>query len=532
MPLRLPTFDRERRELQQEICYPDPVLPSLPDFTPALGFDVNDFGLTHDQVSKLQKAAIHRYPSYNSLDTTLSESTAPRKDAQWSELGADKLRLPPKHHGWLWRRFRKTFMSAYSRVFTLIVLSNLVGVLLLFQGTGIADIDLNVLGTWASTNFTVAILVRQDFWVNVIFRTAWLVPWSTPLILRRIVARVYALYGGIHSGAAIAGTLWFTGFTTLITLRFLGQEMYTLPIITLAWIIFAFLLSVLLFTAPCLRKRYHNTFELTHRFLGWTSILLFWTQLLLLTDQSSEHTGIDFGVVLVRQATFWNLSIITLMLMIPWLRLRRWTFVPEKLSSHAMRLHFSNPVHRFSCLSISTSPLLEWHPFATFPSIDSLQPGGSLVVSAAGDWTQSLINCPSPRTTFWIKGSPKAGVLSLSCIFRRVIFVTTGSGIGPCLGSLLDRPSGQFVRLIWSARSPLETFGKRLVQEVEVADPDAIIIDTDEIGRPDLLRIAWKMWKDLDAEAVFVLSNEKVTRKIVYGLENRGVPAFGPIFDS
>jgi hypothetical protein len=31
---------------------------------------------------------------------------------------------------------------------------------------------------------------------------------------------------------------------------------------------------------------------------------------------------------------------------------------------------------------------------------------------------------------------------------------------------------------------------------------------------------------------VFVLSNERVTRKVVYGLESRGVPAFGPIWDS
>jgi hypothetical protein len=33
-------------------------------------------------------------------------------------------------------------------------------------------------------------------------------------------------------------------------------------------------------------------------------------------------------------------------------------------------------------------------------------------------------------------------------------------------------------------------------------------------------------------EAVVVISNQKVTKKVVYGLETRGVPAYGAIFDS
>jgi ribosomal protein L14E/L6E/L27E len=33
-------------------------------------------------------------------------------------------------------------------------------------------------------------------------------------------------------------------------------------------------------------------------------------------------------------------------------------------------------------------------------------------------------------------------------------------------------------------------------------------------------------------EAVVVISNQRVTRKVVYGLETRGVPAYGAIFDS
>jgi hypothetical protein len=178
-----------------------------------------------------------------------------------------------------------------------------------------------------------------------------------------------------------------------------------------------------------------------------------------------------------------------------------------------------------------------------------------MVISAAGDWTTCLIESqihiqqkqvqmqtlhysdhpsptPAPKLIIWTRGTVKAGVLSLSCIFPRVVILTTGSGIGPALSSLLDKPPGQFCRLIWSTRSPLLTYGAKIMKEVERGDPDAIVIDTNEAGRPDLVEMAWKTWQETRAEAVFVLSNERVTRKVVYGLESRGVPAFGPIWDS
>jgi ketopantoate hydroxymethyltransferase len=59
-----------------------------------------------------------------------------------------------------------------------------------------------------------------------------------------------------------------------------------------------------------------------------------------------------------------------------------------------------------------------------------------------------------------------------------------------------------------------------------------VVIDTDEMGRPDLVQVAWRCYKEVGAEAVFVLSNERVTRRVVRELEGRGVPAFGPIWDS
>lgn len=457
------------------------------------------------------------------------------------------------------RHFRYSIFTVYRRLFTLVFVLNGIGTLVLVQQHSYRfreAFSLGTLAALASSNFLLAILVRQDFLVNLLFRTAWLVPWYVPLRIRRLAARVYC-YGGVHSGAAMAGTIWWIVFIISMSWTFARDGLDIFSVLILTWILLLLLLTILLLALPSLRARYHDTFEITHRFLGWLSILLFWAQLLLLSHHKSTFSATErpFSSLLLHDPTFWNLTLITAMLIYPWLRLRRWTFTAHTLSSHALRLSFPHPIHKFSCLSISHSPLREWHPFATFPSLTPSHPGASMVISAAGDWTRSLIHTAQQQTSsqlgalqhqtgrekgtegdvqlrFWVKSHPKAGVLSLFCLFPRVIILTTGSGIGPALSSLLDRPAGQFVRLIWSARAPVHTYGEKMLELVQQADPEALVIDTSVEGRPDLLGVAARMYTVLRAEAVFVLSNESVTRMVVGGLEKRGVPAFGPIWDS
>ena len=47
-----------------------------------------------------------------------------------------------------------------------------------------------------------------------------------------------------------------------------------------------------------------------------------------------------------------------------------------------------------------------------------------------------------------------------------------------------------------------------------------------------MVALTYQLYREFDAEAVFVISNPKVTRKVVYGMETRGVAAYGAIFDS
>ena len=57
-------------------------------------------------------------------------------------------------------------------------------------------------------------------------------------------------------------------------------------------------------------------------------------------------------------------------------------------------------------------------------------------------------------------------------------------------------------------------------------------IDTRQHGRPDLVKLTYRMVKAFNAEAVVVISNQPLTDKVVYGMMSRGIPAFGAIWDS
>jgi hypothetical protein len=81
-------------------------------------------------------------------------------------------------------------------------------------------------------------------------------------------------------------------------------------------------------------------------------------------------------------------------------------------------------------------------------------------------------------------------------------------------------------------KNPRNTYGDAFVDEILAAQPDALIWDTGERGKPDVLGLAHAAYLESGAEAVICVSNREVTRQVVHGMERRGIPAFGPIWDS
>lgn len=434
--------------------------------------------------------------------------------------------LPQKRKNRVFRHARHTFINVYRRLFSIVFVANIIGLVVVLVRNADSSPPLSDLATAASANVMVALLIRQDYVVNVLFKICWCVPLSAPLRLRRLLAKVYE-YGGVHSGAAASSVMWFAALTAFLTKQFVYTQLRDVPIMTFTYVLLGLLVAIVITAYPKFRFRSHNTFENVHRWAGWSSLLLFWVELVLFANILSKESDSSLGIALIRQPAFWFLLVSSLHSIYPWLRFHKLHVQPEKLSNHAIRLHFTEKIPLFVGLRISDAPLQEWHSFACIPARNGN--GGSVLISNAGDWTRKTIN--DPKSYYYIKGVPVTGVLCMAQIFRKVVIVTTGSGIGPCLGVMQDIPNTP-CRVLWSTPNPLQTYGEGICNAVLKVDHKAVIIDTRASRRPDLVQLAYNLYTESGAEAVFCISNPKLTRKVVYGMESRGVPAFGPIWDS
>ncbi|KAH0351991.1 hypothetical protein KCU81_g2119, partial [Aureobasidium melanogenum] len=490
----------------------------------------SSFGKDLEKGSDKQVVTITEKNSYSSFSSISTSSTL--VSLSKPELTKIEEPVPPKRQARIIRYLRHTGLNVYRRIFSIVFVANLAGLIgLLAAGHSSILTHMPYAANAAAANFLVAILIRQDYIFNMIFRVCQLVPLSAPLRLRRILAKVYE-HGGMHSGCAIAGTMWFILLTVLIVVNFeTGRIIHTplVPIFTVLLLICFLVLCV--FAHPAIRHRFHNSFEFTHRFAGWCSIIVFWVDLVLIADTvrlQNTTSPEPLGIALVKLPAFWFLIIMSVHIVLPWLRLRKVAFTAERLSEHAIRLHHKEHMGPYRGIAIAESPLGEWHPFACFPDGDGVN--NSIMISHAGDWTRRTID--NPKSHYYVKGVLKTNVLNMASIFNRVLLVTTGTGIGPALSFVAEPSRKGQCQVLWVSSSPEKTFGQPLIDWVYTLNGNAVVWDSKKDGRPDMVALTLRLYKEMNAEAVFVVSNPKLTKQLVYGCESRGIPAYGPIFDS
>ncbi|KAK6080406.1 AMP-binding enzyme [Seiridium cupressi] len=451
------------------------------------------------------------------------------KDHEKIDLTGD---VPDKVMRKPFRGLVKRVFIVYRFLFSLVGLGN-VGALIAIFVTGT---NRQWLGTLTAINLCLAVLIRQDFVINALYTICCSVPRSWPLVVRKKFAKIYHL-GGVHSSAAVCASMWLLASNISNIVCQLAPHTcsaappQSLGVAIVSWILTTFFLTMFGFAWPPMRKRNHDLFEKVHRFIGWSMLGLFWAQVVL-TINDTKQAGETLGDASVRAPTFWLLVVASFCIISSWLFLRKVRVDSEVLSPHAVRLHFDYTVPvNGSFTRISRRPLLEWHSFATIPAPEAVNgrpKGYSLVVSNAGDWTKDCIQ--NPPTHLWVRSVPTCGVMRIATLFNRVVVIATGSGIGPMLGHIQNHHCP--TQLLWSTPNPEKTFGRPFVESVQQKIPNAVIHDTRVLGRPDLVKMGYNLAKGFNAEAVIIIANEKITKKVVYGLETRGIPAYGAIWDS
>lgn len=429
--------------------------------------------------------------------------------------------LPPVAPPQRFAKIRYVILNTYRRLFGLAFMGNLIAFIIVMARDRLLIDCVNA----CAINLLVCGLARQPLVINALFVSLCAIPRSAPLRLRHLACKIFHL-GGVHSGTGVASLVWYLGFIALYTQQYKPSPIST-TVMVLGYVVLAVIMLIIAVATPKFRMMYHDYFELTHRFSTWTLLALFWALLLTLGSQEKP----SMGAFLIQQPAFWAIIIVTVAIIQPWAMLRKVVVTPEHLSKHAIRLHFSHTSIMFGQgISISKHPLRDWHSFATITDrFDSPDTKFSCLVSKAGDWTSSII--AEPSTHVWVRGVPVYGFGYVMRVFKRIIVVTTGSGIGPCL-SFIDDDNRPEMRVVWQTKSPLQTYSQKTLDLVHKMDPDPFIIDTRASGRVDMLPEVLRLYEEFNAEAVCIISNPPVTKKLVRDLEARGVHAYGPIFDS
>ncbi|KAK9267959.1 hypothetical protein L1049_010396 [Liquidambar formosana] len=364
--------------------------------------------------------------------------------------------------------------------------------------------------------------LRVVFWLAVeVLGHSWV-----PLRLKTATTSFLQCIGGIHSGCGLSSIAWLI-YSLKLTLK--DRENTSSDIIALASTILALLCLSSLAAFPLVRHLHHNIFERTHRFAGWSALALLWAFVLLEIsyDPISKSYDNEFGSRVVKSQEFWFTLAITVLIILPWVTVRR---VPVKISApsgHASIIKFQGGVKSGILGRISPSPLSEWHAFGII-SDDKTE--HMMLAGAVGDFTKSLV--ANPPSHLWVRAVHFAGLPYLVNMYDRVVLVATGSGICVFLSFLLQ-PSKADVCVVWVAKGIEQNFGKEIKEWMSGHPKEKVIVhDTAVLGRPNVSQLSIDAAKNWKAQVVIVTSNPEGSRDVVNACKGAGIAAFGPIWDS
>lgn len=171
-------------------------------------------------------------------------------------------RLPSKTLPPLIRRLRHKWLTVYRRLSILCLLPNVLCMVVLgiLGRPRLLQLPLSALAIAVTANFLAAILIRQELVINLLFILFGHCPQWMPLRIRRLSAKIYHL-GGVHSGAAVAGTVWFGILSFAI---FKSQNLHAslrAAILSITGVLDMLMVAIVATAEPHFRRRFHDQFE-------------------------------------------------------------------------------------------------------------------------------------------------------------------------------------------------------------------------------------------------------------------------------
>lgn len=244
---------------------------SLPKFFSTAGTSTN----LAQQIKKFQSSEDH--PCSCAGVASFASSTVTLMDHHGIVAATG---LPPKRFDRFMRNMRYTFFSVYRRLYTLVLLPNIIVMIVIgaLNRPGLLQTPVTMLATAATANILLTVLMRQELGkscplslkqsplttlvINALFVLFGHCPQWFPLRIRRLSAKIYHL-GGVHSGAGVAATVWFgvtnlrvfSGGTIDTSLR-MRAALWTITIT-----IDMFLFLIIFLSIPNIRRTRHDWWE-------------------------------------------------------------------------------------------------------------------------------------------------------------------------------------------------------------------------------------------------------------------------------
>ncbi|RYR36137.1 hypothetical protein Ahy_A10g051176 isoform B [Arachis hypogaea] len=357
--------------------------------------------------------------------------------------------------------------TVYKRLFTVSLILNITA--LVVAATGHFPYARNNAALFSIANILALILCRSELFLRLIFYLAVKIlgrSW-VPLFIKTATTSLLQSVGGIHSGCGISSIAWLL-YALILTLK---QRDNTSPeIIAVSSAILGFLCISSLAAFPLVRHLHHNIFERLHRFSGWFALALVWAFIILRIsyDPTTKSYRNEVGNALVHSQEFWMTVAITVLIVAPWLTVRRVPVRVTSASGHASIIKFEGGIKAGILGRISPHPLSEWHAFGI---ISDDKKEHMMLAGAVGDFTKSL------------------GV---------------------------EQNFGKEIKEMMSGHSKEKV----------------IVHDTAVLGRPNVSEMSVNAANNFGAQVVIVTSNPQRSRDVVNACKANGIAAFGPIWDS
>ncbi|KAH9448772.1 hypothetical protein Pst134EA_028068 [Puccinia striiformis f. sp. tritici] len=378
-------------------------------------------------------------------------------------------------------------------------------------------------------NILLAIAIRSEWVLRFIY---WIAvksfrPRFFPLWVRlKVVGTLYHI-GGVHSGCGLSAFLW----QTVASYNYFREaHRHNIGFLVTLGICQACLFITCMSAFPIVRGRFHDLFEMTHRFVGWMGIIstLLSVALGSFWDIDGQRWDTHASRIL-RKPELWFLVAIFVIIALSWVTVTKVPVMVYAASEKATVIRVPGGLTSGLHTRISFGGLREWHIFGSISEGKDSE-YHYIVAAVQGEFTRSL-NVEQPTELYTKRWKP-CGLPYFSRLFTRGLAICTGSGIGAVASTCMQHDSWF---LIWIGPDLGGTYGKEILQLIRDRIPATrrVIWDTrGPLGRPDVVKLIHSVHNHWKAEATLFIGSPAMNANVLRSCSTLKIPVFGSIWDA